>query len=185
MPDDGRGVAIGFSRDFLHAAEQKFLEGGLWLGPVVYGRGEQEGIVERILDAAEEHHPPRAGSSLPPEMIEGLPALVAQVKIWREAARCKNPFFAEEKELRLIYDASMDRGGGLGQRKYRTRGGKLIPYHTLPLSPLPQAGPPIYEVVLGPKCNREFNEPVIKKLLSDNDFDITYLNVWSSEGTYT
>jgi hypothetical protein len=184
--DDGRGVAIGFSRDSLLAAEQEYRRSGLRVEHVVYDRARQEEMVERILQgASRDKDAPRADSLLSAEMIEDLPRLMAKSHIWFEAARCKNPFFEEEKEVRLIFNASLDSGGALGQRKYRTRRGTLIPYHILPLSPLPTkgSGPPIYEIVLGPKCNREFNERMATKLLSDSGYNTQCLHVWRSKGT--
>lgn len=183
--DDGRGVAIGFSCKFLNDAARKKCR-GLRFASVIYDRSQQKRIVKNILGNATRDDGDTCESSAPAEWLEQLPAWMAQSGIWSWAAQCKNDFFSEERELRLIYDASLDTAFTLGQPKYRSRGGTIVPYYALPLKPLPEMGEPavIYEVVLGPKCNQEFNEPLVKSILSGHGYDVQFLNVWRSEGTY-
>ncbi len=187
--DDGCGVAIGFSRDFLRAVGKEYLKSGLRFEPVIYDRQQQEEIVENIrnnLKRDDVETIETNESSAPSEWLKQLPAWIAESGMWSWAAQCKNPFFFEERELRLIYDASRDTACTLGQRRYRSRGDTLVPYYALPLEPLPQMGqlPAIYDVVLGPKCNQEFNEPTVKSILSDHGYNVNFIDVWRSSGTY-
>jgi hypothetical protein len=154
--DDGRGVAIGFSREFLRAASKEYLKRGLRFESVIYDLKQQESIVKNILDNAKRDDVGTCENSLPKECMEQLPVWIAESGIWSLAARCKNSFFSEERELRLIYDASKDKTSSLGQPKYRSCGDTIIPYYALPLEPLPKMGQlhVIEEIVLGPKCNR-------------------------------
>jgi len=184
--DHGRGVAIGFAREFLRAAAKEYVRRGLRFEPVIYDCTEQKRIVNLILDSAMSEDVDTQESSAPAEWMEQLPSWFAESGIWSWAAQCKNPLFAKERELRLVYDASMDTARSLGQRKYRNSGDTPVPYYALPLEPLPQMGslPVIYEVVLGPKCNQEFNESTVRNILSDHGYNVAFLHVWRSSGTY-
>lgn len=175
--DDGRGVAIGFSREFLNAACKKYR--GLRFARVIYDRLQQKQIVKYIRDNANRADVDTRESSAPAEWMKQLPNWMAESGIWSWAAQCKNPFFLEEKEHRLIYDASLDTARTLGQRKYRARGDTLVPYYALPVEPSA-----IYQVFLGPKCNQEFSEPIVRSILSDHGYNVGVLEVWRSEGTY-
>jgi len=183
--DDGRGVAIGFSIQYLTAAADEYCGSGLLLEGVVYDPGVQQGkvqgIIEHVERAAEDDFV--RATLLSGKLPKEFSGLCAKSQIWLEAARCKNAFFEEEKEVRLIYDASLDHKRSLGEPRYRVRKGTLVPFYALSLS-RPNEYPPIDEVVLGPKSDREFNEPVVRRILSDNGYDVEHLEVWSSEGTY-
>jgi Protein of unknown function (DUF2971) len=184
--DDGRGVAIGFSLEFLRAVHKAYHLSGLRFKSVIYDQQRQESIVKHLLDNAKKRVVDTSKSSAPAEWIEQLPFWIAESGIWSWAAQCKNPFFSDEKEWRLIYDASKDNASSLGQPKYRSCGDTIVPYYALPLEPLPEMGqlPVIEEVVLGPKCNQEFNEPMVKSILSGCGYNVNFLNVRRSSGTY-
>jgi len=179
--DDGRGVAIGLSRQYLLAAEREYENSGLQLECVEYRLPEQEKLVQRRIEEVLQDAPAPAGSS-PTELTRDLPEQIALSRIWSDAARCKNPFFHEEKEVRLIYEARSVCRPNLGQRKYRAHEGELIPYHVLSLF-REYEYPPIYDIALGPKCIGEYNESRVKQVLSDNGYNVEYLDVWRSEGT--
>lgn len=177
--DDGRGVAIGFFMPFLRDLYEKHR--GLRLESVVYDLHEQERLVGEIIGGLEDEGqaPP---SSLPEELVRDLPAVVAKVQLWFSAARCKNPFFHEEQEFRLIYDPSVDlTSPKMGQRQFRPRGDMLVPYYALPL---PADTHVFCRIVFGPKSAYKHNEKVARALLSEGGFKLEGIDFCHSEGTY-
>jgi len=178
--DDGRGVAIGLSLDFLRKLSKKYQ--GLRLQRVVYERREQERIVEAIIEPLKGNCPSPAGG-LPEEWTRDLPALVAKGGVWFDAARCKNPCFREEHEFRLIYDPSLATLAPMSQRRYRSRRDTLVPYYALPLS-TDTGAPVIGEIVFGPKSAYKHNEREARKLLSENGYEDSRVVFRVSEATY-
>ncbi|MFQ5793144.1 MAG: DUF2971 domain-containing protein, partial [Acidobacteriota bacterium] len=183
--DDGRGVPIGFSRHLLRQTEQE--HHGVRLQSVVYNPTKQEQIVEDIIDAKGGSACPSSASSLPKEYTDDLPAVVAKVELWFEAARCKNPCFREEHEVRLVYEPSVESPSPtLGERRFRSRGGALIPYYALPI-PTTVDDPQIpvrYRIVLGPKNAQKQNKPAVMQLFSDEGYDVAQIKVSTSAATY-
>ncbi len=172
-------MAIGFSTVFLRGLYRK--HHGLRLESVVYDRREQEKRVQEIIGGLEDDgtSPP---STLPEELVRDLPALVAKVQLWREAARCKNPCFHEEQEERLIYDPSVQRTSPtMGQRQFRSRGDMLIPYYSLPL---PTHANVFDRIVFGPKSAYKHNERMAGMLLSETGYKVDRIHFCHSEATY-
>ena len=123
-----------------------------------------------------------SAGSLPPELVAEFPALHAKVKLWSEAARCKNRFFREEREFRLIYDPSIDQTSPtMGQRQFRSRGDTLVPYYALPL---PTDTRVFRRIVFGPKSAYKHNEKVARTLLSESGFNLEGIDFCHSKGTY-
>ena len=177
--DDGRGLAIGFDIEFLGSLYKRYC--GLFLKNVVYDPRKQEEIVERIITQLRGHHVgPPAG--LPGELAEDLPATVAKVGLWFCAARCKNPAFHEERESRLVYYASAGQPTAIGQRRYRSTRGKIVPYYAIPLT-ADNGAPVIREVVFGPKNPYKHNEAVARRLLSEKGYDATKITFRHSDAT--
>jgi hypothetical protein len=179
--DDGRGVAIGFDRGFLGSLYKKYR--GLFLRTVVYDPKKQEEIVEEIItQTRNDHDPPPAG--LPGELTEDLPATVAKVSLWLYAAWCKNPAFHEERESRLVYNPKVDQSTAIGQRRYRSTRGKIVPYYALPLT-ADDGVTVIREIMFGPKNAHKHNEAVARRLLSDKGYYASRISFRVSEATYT
>ena len=94
--DDGRGVAIGLCATFLCGLRKEYEE--VRREHVVYNRAAQEDIVTRTIELVKDYRVP-ANSKLPADVTEGLGASIAKVEIWRDAVKCKNPCFREEREV--------------------------------------------------------------------------------------
>jgi hypothetical protein len=112
-----------------------------------------------------------------------LPAIVGKVGVWFDAARCKNPCFSEEHEVRLIYDPSLGASAPMSQRRYRSRRDTLVPYYALPLT-TDTGAPVIGEIMFGPKSAFKHNEREARKLLSENGDDGSGVDFRVSEATY-
>jgi hypothetical protein len=183
--DDGRGVAIGFSRQMLR--ETVCDDPDLILEDVVYDRIEQERIVEEIIDAKSGGGNQSLASGLPRERTLNLDRIVAEVELWYDAARCKNPRFREEHEFRVIYRPSPGPcSPRLGQRQFRSRGDLLIPYYALPI-PTDVDDPKIpvlYRIVFGPKSAHKLNRPAAEQLLHDEGYNMDRIRFGVSEATY-
>jgi hypothetical protein len=161
--DDGNGMAIGFDLSHFNVRED---HGFLWARQlhsedknagkaieackVCYTVSEQHERLERGLKALKE---------LP---FSKLGLLAKEAFIFYEAARCKNPAFAEEYEWRFIYRSFMSPGSKrdidseLSPLGIILRGKTLVPYFQLPFSLIDSSKPPaIARIVVGPKVNDE------------------------------
>ena len=138
--DNGAGFAIGFSTDGLRrrCEEHKANKLAITLQPVEYVSAKHDSlghkIVSRYLDEYEKHS--QEAHSV---VIFELPWRT-YCELWREAALCKNPGFAEEKEYRIVLEPSRRLTGiprkwvetvGCSDLAFRVSGNRLVPYYEL------------------------------------------------------
>lgn len=145
--DDGKGMAIGFDRNFLEQLS-KLRNFSLEFARVIYDKDEQERYVKR---AAKENLK---------RMVEtgvGRVALELNTNYRMEFSRYKHPSFAEEEEWRLVLNStSYDReikveNMSFSEPKYRVVNGKLIFYRELDFSKIKEDF--VKEMWIGPKAD--------------------------------
>jgi len=183
--DDGRGVAIGFDREYFSQLVAK-MPNALEMANVTYDQEEQYRIVEAILGVQ-----PNAGEIVV-EKGTDLPRLFAEflaqataAQISRAAARCKTRAFREEREVRVIYHGPLppEIAEDVGPLKVRASQGLLIPYHALRLDP--EAKPcPIREVAFGPRNMMHLNVDSLSVLLGSAGFALEGIGLRKSEASY-
>jgi hypothetical protein len=156
--DDGHGFAIGFEPttfDLKRTVPVRDVE----LQPVIYDEKEQEQIADEVIGHLQEY-----GN----EVADNLQLFAANYNTWRQAARCKNPAFVNEREWRLIYRD--DPGGGLA---FRERAGRqLIPFIKFPFDP---AKKPIREIWLGPRNQSQRNVDAVAQLLRVFGYEVGHI----------
>ncbi len=152
--NDGRGVAIGFNRDYFEAIksiENKEYE----IRDVVYEAKEQEKLLEDMfsliepekLKQLEEFYIKKGNKKYIDEMFHaGI--------ILKYGMIFKNETFLEEKEVRIIhgYDQMAAEPDIF---EYRVTQDDLISFVEIPIN-LKNKGRPIEEIVIGPKCKASF-----------------------------
>jgi hypothetical protein len=193
--DDGRGVAIGFSAEYIHNFLQKRPRGGpgISLLPVIYDRVEQETLIGPL--AAVAHAAVLKGgldayrnSNLPVE--EATDEKIEEIRSSAQVAfddfsyaifnlylltfRLKNPAFREEEEWRLTCQVSQDDRG----LEFFARQDRIVPFRTLHLTPLEM--PAIREVIIGPRNITP--TATVASFLKSRGFD--GFQVYRSEATY-
>ncbi|WP_457588779.1 DUF2971 domain-containing protein [Ensifer canadensis] len=161
--DDGRGMSIGFSAEFIEHFKVKSASGKIVLQKVVYSHEEQverlsqpfAQALEMIRDGALRR--PLRGSMLVPKSDEeyekehqeyaarNSKLFGVLTSILNDYFALKNPAFVEEREWRLV---STELRPQLSDCEFRVRDGQLIPYIALKF---PDIVNPITEVYLGPK----------------------------------
>lgn len=179
--DDGRGVAIGFSRDYLSglAADPR---GILRLEEIIYDPAEQKAIIREIVDGNRSmckrfaHEP---DDSLPKDLAQAS----GRAHLWHQAVRCKHPGFREEQEVRLICDPRGKTPVVFSERKYRERDGLLIPYRVLKLE-VCQNVAPIRRIVFGPKNSFGHDQRAALALLQDHGHSVNDIELRQSEIPY-
>lgn len=173
--DDGKGVAICFSRKSLKLPEAiKFPVGILDL---IYSEKEQD----RLID----------------DSIQQLADVLADINFLKEfAIWFKNPSFKEEDETRIVYtpensldslefvDPNMGEYVGLllnniSKAKFRVRDNEIIPYYEYDLSCFFHSAL-IPRVVLGPKCKLDKDD--LTAFLKSKGLENTEITV--SESSY-
>lgn len=200
--DDGRGVAIGVSRSVLkRATKRRNKAKGSFLDvrDVIYDIKKQrrkaklavEGVRLALTCGEETGCVPewtalqekiRGIPGLSPVYLRGLGYSVVALYLWTEAACCKNPAFAEEKEVRLVHQWLDEKEPPIDQRGYRAKGDMLAPYYIFPL--LSEEEQFIRRIVFGPKCQYKLSEPVARMLLKDSGFDVGQIEFAHSSATY-
>jgi hypothetical protein len=173
--DGGQGVAIGFRREYLEEITQKWSPGDTQVVDVLYDdQSQREAARQVVLIAANKWD--LLGEDA--EKVEPkIGCFWAAVALFRESASHKSPAFAHEEEVRLVYCHSkfMERSP-----QYRAKGGMLIPYFEIPISPERQ---PIREVVCGPTNYFLQNQRFIGDLLQENDYGAG-IEVTQSKASY-
>jgi hypothetical protein len=193
--EDGTGVAIGFSKGCLERMASAHPFDGFVLQKVEYEAQEHE---ERLRPLFQElQRAIAAGALRPAELRERLARAIkaaAPVPVPDTSdpegafteliKKClsltahqyflKASAFREEREWRLL---SFLVGTGRSACEYRARGGRLVPYRSVDLSP---AGPGISSVVLGPK--HETPAEAVRAMLARSGFPET--EVRRSSATY-
>jgi hypothetical protein len=161
--DDGKGVAIGFDRAYFQDLEGPRLK----VVDIEYDEKEHRRIVQEIIGpslAKIDSAPPKSKQF--GEARSEVLARIDEFKLWKLAARCKNPTFREEQETRVIlYDAGEEGPKGVGPAKFRVSGDFLVKYYPLQIDPA-VVPCPIQEIVYGPKnpdsLNRLFAFEILK-----------------------
>lgn len=92
-------------------------------------------------------------------------------RLYRRLIFLKNPAFADEREVRLVYIENPDLfrrvGRPVAPKRFRTRGNLVIPYvRTADLAREPVDHLPIREIVVGPQPNSDLVESGIRQLLA-------------------
>lgn len=194
--DDGRGVAIGFSRNYLEARCRDTARTSLFdvsLQKVIYQPNEHDAAAEQIYKELTQHiargaldtpgmrglldgrsaeqiarddEDIRAASQL---FLNGVLDLVPQF------FQLKSEAFIEESEWRLVSVVHENRFEGC---EFRASGAKIIPFRSFELKPLGTDA--IVEVVLGPKHASPTH--VVKSLLARSGF--SNATVEPSRATY-
>lgn len=182
--DDGRGVAIGFDVNFFNwICSSEVFQNIMSFHEVVYDESEQEQFVldewKRIRKAAENFQKTSV-------VVQNDDA----PNLYRLAVFFKNTAFKEEREWRLVFnDMRNNKNYGnpafesgrvkLSERKWYTRGNKLVPYHSLNFEKELGA---IKEIILGPKCAVE--EKDLQAYLDDVGFDSKAMKIMRSSASY-
>jgi hypothetical protein len=154
--DDGHGVAIGLSEEFLRASQQPTdVGGGLMLAKVLYDEREHEKSAEPLFTnlmrghdelAAAIANGKRTQGAIQSKLFEILHHVMSALK---ELYAFKAAAFHEEDESRLI---SFLLKKATDPCKYHARRGALVPFRELMLRDKPEKMPSSIEhVFLGPK----------------------------------
>ncbi|MBA1348723.1 DUF2971 domain-containing protein [Rhizobium sp. WYCCWR 11146] len=189
--DDGRGVSIGFSHEFLTAITKS--NRLVRLQKVIYNLDDQKQRVREIFPKVKELISegavsiPRPGSLLSLKTEEQLQAEREQYRsknselfgtlttlqpIWFSF---KNPAFREENEWRLALNILPPH-----ETDYRTANGRLVPYQTIEFPAVEDGTKIIEQLILGPKNTTPLR--VVENFLHRYGFDNANLSV--STGSY-
>ncbi len=160
--DDGRGVCIGFSEEFIGRLIEQNQR--VRLHQVVYNFGEQKKVVATAVQEAKRLieegalSPVYPGTELSPKSADEITAEQSKkqslfgalfnciLQLERPWYSLKNPAFAEENEVRLARTIT-----SLDTTEYRTANGRLVQYVSLPFPAMPDFEPVIQEIIVGPK----------------------------------
>lgn len=190
---DGRGVAIGFHKEYLSRLSERCKDSPESISallPVAYDTAAHDDLVRPTYDLmrTELSRSITAMADEPAALLQnshGLSRLDIQVNRALHLAglplralfyRLKGSAFREEREWRLVANHSLyaSEQGCL----YRATSDALIPFRPLQLEPT--LGPPIGEIVLGPRHTSP--DKVVQNFLRDAGFGDT--QVRRSEATY-
>jgi len=190
--DDGRGVSIGFNKDYLESLGASIRARGgrnFSLHQIVYEEEFQRAIASQHFDEIREllhqgaFSPPVSGLLVPrsDEDLEKIKAatgkgIIAVLKSMLRMFDIKNPAFREEREWRLVSFTGKEADqSGLS---FRACSDKIIPYIEFDLEGLDCQ--PLAEIVLGPKHRSP--KHVIAALAES--FGFKGVEVLSSKATY-
>lgn len=196
--DDGRGVAIGFSKEFLER-RGKQIDGdkhpGFSLYKVLYEPAEQETAVTPIYEKLKELIGRGAFAFYPRGLLilasYTAEEIAAQDKEIEKATvemhikllelfpflfQLKGSAFKEERESRLV-SVSVNDADGMNCQ-FRAKNERIIPYRNYPIHPDEEH--PIAEIVLGPRHQTPID--VISSALRQSGFKDVVIK--TSEATY-
>jgi len=182
--DDGRGVAIGFRRQYFTDIRVQFLD----VHDVVYDEDTQirkaDEVISRLRPADEDDVAKEEKELC--KALEDLRVYAssrgAEILIGLEAARFKNPAFAEEQEIRVVYNPNLSAGAETcSSMDFFLRNNLLVPFFSIDLEPSRQ---PFSEIIFGPKNDVELNWPPIALLLDERGFDAGSVKGRKSQATY-
>lgn len=167
--DDGRGVAIGFNRDYLTRFTNQRLTR---LQRVDYDIESEVLSLEREMKEAYSRME-NSSKTLMEHQIETIARETCNQ--WDERAPfCKNPGFEEENEFRLVHLRLMLRQAihesEFEPLKFCHRDGVIVPFLELPLDP---DASPISRIVLGPRNRAEHNRSAIMDLAQSKGLELT------------
>jgi hypothetical protein len=165
--DNCRGVAIGFRSDYFRECASKSVN-ALQLIDIIYDPKQQEDIVRKHLEMrtfAPSASDPVAGK---------LARFFTHHSIMRDACRCKNPCYREEKEWRLVHrnteippNAKPDDLDINKTVDFFVRGNTLTPFVSLRLHPDKN---PIQSLQYGSKARGGTQHPWFNMFLKMHDF---------------
>lgn len=189
--DDGRGVCVGFSKDYLELLGSRLRERderSFALKRLIYDSEEQKDVARDDFEEIRRHLDVGAfrsalGTLLTPTTDEEKAnittatekGMLAILKAMLRMFEIKNPAFSEEKEWRLISFFTRTHQENVS---FRPRGNRIIPYFQIELEDLGM--PAITEIIVGPK--HETPNYVIDRFLKTHSFGS--VRVSSSSATY-
>ncbi|PDS41143.1 hypothetical protein CO668_30845 [Rhizobium anhuiense] len=184
--DDGRGVSIGFSQEFLAAITRsnRFVQ----LQKVIYNLDDQKQRVREVFPKVKQLISegalsfPARGGLLSSKTEEQFQAELEQYRFKNRALfntfttlqpiwfSFKNPAFREENEWRLAMSIMPDH-----ETDYRTANGRLVSYQTIEFPATKGATKVIEHLILGPKNTTPLR--VIESFLRRYGFDDVSISV--------
>ena len=158
--DDGRGVTIGFCRQYMETKREDMGADNYGLHDltvldVEYNKERQEELVAKAIEQAERCLREAAPNKSKIEHFDFIFRNRLRGIIWGNAARCKHPAFEEEQEVRVVYypRRPFKKDGDLKLGYRPTRSG-ITRYYELPISVTKQEPKqPIKEIILGPRTH--------------------------------
>jgi hypothetical protein len=175
--DDGRGVAIGFSRKYMESCTSPHR---LLLRKARYVDGSDLSAVASDVNTAFSKLN-GITRSLTDDEINMI--ALATFTLWdQEATFVKNAAFQEEAEMRLFFlPHNQVKCPQIGEMGFFCRNTVVVPYYPLGLSL--DAGP-IAEVVLGPRNRADHNSHAIRMLALANGFTLAIDQFTYSTASY-
>jgi len=173
--DGGQGVAIGFRRDYLEESAQKWSPGDTQVVDVLYDDQSQRDAARQVVLIAANKWDLLGEDADKVEPKIGC--FWATVALFRESASHKSLAFVDENEVRLVYCHSRFKERS---PHYRAKGGMLIPYFEIPITPEEQ---PILKVVCGPTNYFLQNQRFIGDMLHENNYGAG-IEVMQSKASY-
>ena len=190
--DDGKGVAIGFSRDILDKTKKKFIlnadKSKVEFRKVEYKIENQKKIIRQFWN----EQIAIANKTLNNIEVDfELWIIESFYKLYGQAIFMKSPFFEEENESRIVYEIETEHKNDCEEKENELynrmkikdgevviRNGNIVEYYDIDISKLLDGF--IKKIILGPKCKVEIED--IKMLLERNGFKNVGV-VWSG-GSY-
>ncbi len=171
--DDGKGIAIGFSKNELGLSylvnevnDKNIFTVSSGLIQVIYNKNEQESLIEEIVSSIEEI-----------EEIDNRLLLIKEL-----SNKYKNPSFEEEDEVRIIHiPKNYINANKFSAIKYRISNGSIVGYCEFDLTELGDYKPTLIpKIILGPKCN--IQESDLKQFLQS--YGLSKTEIISSTSSY-
>lgn len=166
--NDGRGVAIGFDREYLNSFTTRSCT---QLADIEYLSDSDLAQIESELDGAFSKLK-RSSHPLSDDEISLVATEVEQLWDGR-APLCKNPAFHEEDEVRLLHVGSVNEQWSaktrIGPIKFYPRNDVIVPYIDLALNP---EAKPIAKIVLGPRSRVEHSRWGIMEFARSKGFQL-------------
>lgn len=177
--DDGRGVAIGFSRAYLMSLVTKYrtrLEDVDYLAETDLSKLEAEArdSLERMKKSTQ---------YLSDDEISSI-ARKTQDPWDNRAPFCKNFAFREEAEVRLVHIGSLDESrhpSKVSATGFGCRHHMIVPYKSIPLEPTEK---PILEIVLGPRNRIEHNRRGVYNFAESKGIRLAINQITESAASY-
>jgi hypothetical protein len=166
--DDGRGITIGFSREYMLARQEEMGRDYFEVFDVEYDRSAQK---KRVLEAIERAQKWRS------EAVRNSPETEANDcdtswwngfigKLWQYAPGCKHPGFEEEDEVRVVYFHLRRLYGE--DHELPPRRDSVTKCHVLPIEARGDQQP-FKEIRLGPKNTSSV--PDVMGLVAESGYD--------------
>jgi len=176
--DDGRGYSIGYSSSWIESQKNLYPRHYVALWPVEYDTNRQRELlnhyIRKYLTRMNE------GGN---ERDEGMKLILA---IYGLSGACKNPHFAEEKEIRLLIMEPRNASAfhknctrGVSERFYRNRGDQRISCFSLAF-----CEDAVTSVYLGPKNDAKRDDLELKRFLLQNGYDPNRIEIVRSDIPY-